>query len=581
VTASPAGSLTSAAVRDVAALLPDWLETQRHLRRQSGVQVALWHAGELVAETAVGWADEPAAVLLRTDHSLRIASHSKMFTALAILRLQEQGRLRLDDTVGERVPALAGSPVADRTLRDLLSHSAGLTRDSDDARWWRLGIPFADRETLLGIARAGAVRTEPGLHLQYSNIGYGLLGLVIEEVTGQPYERAVAELVIDPVGVTGLGPDLPADAPGPEARGGFALGHTSLLHGPRRTVEQVPTGALAAATGFWASAGAIARFAGEVLTRGALLAPRSLREMRRRVWTLDDGGQYGLGLQEGRLHGFTAIGHSGGFPTGLSRTWAVPTEQLVVSVIGTSVDFPSAELAHGILGLLSMAAGRPAPSAERWERAGAQGGGSDGRERPAVLSEQEGVVLLGAGGASVSVEPNGTAVPGGGGVQLSAMGVAGLVAGSYDSLWGRTRLVQLGGRLFALDETLADPAASALELHVSGVRPDPIAPELTAVELATWGDTGYGSWAEPILARVELGGEPAGESAVDPAVAPTGAERPEDPASASSAPADGPEDPTSAPPTPGTAPRCVGLVVTGQLRTPTAEFTMPERVLAP
>ena len=540
---SRAAGIDRSAVEDVAGILPEWLETVRHLRRQSGFQVAVWHDGELVAEVAVGAADEPAGIPLRTSHRLRIASHSKMLTAFTIMRLKEQGRLRLDDTVGDHVAELAESPVADRTLRDLLSHGAGLTRDSDDSRWWRLGIPFADRARLLEIARSGAVRTAPGLHLQYSNIGYGLLGLVIEEITGTGFAEAVAELVLDPVGVPGIGPDLPDAPPGPEQADGFAHGHTSLLHGPRRVVEQIGTGALAAATGFWASAGAIASVAGKVLTAGELLEAASLREMRRRVWTLHDGGQYGLGLQEGRLHGFTVIGHSGGFPTGLSRTWAAPADRLVVSVIGTAVDAPSSEIALGILGLLSLAAGRPAPQAEEWERAGAQGGASDGRPRPLVLAEQESVRLRvadapdGAGGSAGSA---GSARSTGGAPlgSLSAPQIAQLVAGTYDSLWGRTRLVPLGGRLFSLDESAADPAASALELSVRGVRADPITPDLEVVELAAWGDSGYGTWAEPILARLARDGA-------------------------------------------GGALRCAGLVVTGQLQTPSADFVMPERVTAP
>ena len=540
---SRAAGIDRSAVEDVAGILPEWLETARHLRRQSGFQVAVWHDGELVAEVAVGAADEPAGIPLRTSHRLRIASHSKMLTAFTIMRLKEQGRLRLDDTVGDHVAELAESPVADRTLRDLLSHGAGLTRDSDDSRWWRLGIPFADRARLLEIARSGAVRTAPGLHLQYSNIGYGLLGLVIEEITGTGFAEAVAELVLDPVGVPGIGPDLPDAPPGPEQADGFAHGHTSLLHGPRRVVEQIGTGALAAATGFWASAGAIASVAGKVLTAGELLEAASLREMRRRVWTLHDGGQYGLGLQEGRLHGFTVIGHSGGFPTGLSRTWAAPADRLVVSVIGTAVDAPSSEIALGILGLLSLAAGRPAPQAEEWERAGAQGGASDGRPRPLVLAEQESVRLRvadapdGAGGSAGSA---GSARSTGGAPlgSLSAPQIAQLVAGTYDSLWGRTRLVPLGGRLFSLDESAADPAASALELSVRGVRADPITPDLEVVELAAWGDSGYGTWAEPILARLARDGA-------------------------------------------GGALRCAGLVVTGQLQTPSADFVMPERVTAP
>ncbi|WP_253705317.1 serine hydrolase [Brachybacterium sp. P6-10-X1] len=519
-TAPTDAAISRGAVLDVAACLPQWLETARHLRQQSGMQAAIWHDGELVAEVAVGEADLGAGIALRPTHRLRIASHSKMATAMTIMRLRELGHLRLDDALGDHVGELVGSSVADRTLRDLLSHAAGLTRDSDDARWWRLGTRFPDRAQLLEIARTSAVKAEAGAHLQYSNIGYGLLGLVIEAITGSSFAEAVDELVLAPVGVEGIGPDLPVDAAGPEAADGFAAGHTSLLHGPRRPVDQVPTRALAAATGFWANAGAIATFAGRTLAGGDLLSSTSVREMRRRVWTLQDGRHYGLGLQEGRLHGFTVVGHSGGFPTGLSRTWVAPAERLVVSVIGTAVDAPSSELAVGILGLLALSAGRPAPQAETWEQPGAQGGGSDGRPRPAPLSRQPSVEVSGVASA------------------LTAAEVAGIVAGTYDSLWGRTRLAVLGGRLYALDDAAADPASSALELTVGRVRADPIVPGAEAVELATWGDPGYDSWAEPVLARL-------------------------------------------AAPDEGGTPRCTALVRTGQVQTPSADFAMPQRVTAP
>lgn len=508
--ASPArpDALPPEAVADVARMLPGWLESVRTLRRLSGIQLAIWHEGSLACDIASGPADEEAGIALRTTHRLRIASHSKMLTAMTIMRLQEQGRLRLDDTLGEHVPQLADSPVADRSLRDLLSHSAGLTRDSSDARWWRLGTPFPDRDALLEIARSDAARQEPGLHLQYSNIGYGLLGLVIEQVTGGDFARAVSELVLDPLDAGCIGPDLPEGAPGAEAPDGFAPGHSSLLHGPRRPVEQIPTGALASATGFWASAGAIAGLAGRVLADGELLEAASVRAMRRRVWSVREGGHYGLGLQEGRLHGFTVLGHSGGFPTGLSRTWAAPAQRLALSVIGTAVDAPSSEIAQGVLGLLALAAGRPAPQASATEEAGAQGGAGDGRPRPAPLAEQPSAL----------------------GRSAAQLGRA--LEGSYDSLWGRRRLAVLGGRLLAFDDTSTDPAEGALELSVAGTREDPILPGAQVLALDAWGDTGYGTWAEPVLARMVDG-------------------------------------------------RCTGLIWTGQVQTPSEEFVMPDRVRDP
>lgn len=523
-----APSLGRDAVLDVAAILPGWLETVRHLHRQSGIQAAIWHDGELVAEVAVGPADAEAGIDLLPTHRLRIASHSKMMTTLAVLRLAEEGTLRLDDTLGAHVPELAGSPVAAATLRDLLSHAAGLSRDSADARWWRLGRPFPDREQLLAIARTEPLAAPAGTHLQYSNIGYGLVGLVIESVTGEDFAAAVTRLVIEPLGVEGIGPDLPADAPGPETPHGFAPGHTSLLHGPRRIVEQVPTGALAAATGFWATAGTIATVAGRALTTHALLGEDARRAMRRRVWTVAEGRHYALGLQQGRLHGFEAVGHSGGFPTGLSRTWAVPSERLAVSVIGTAVDAPTSEIAAGLLGLLALAAGRPAPQADAAEAPGAQGGGGSGRPRPLPLAEQEDAEQEGVG-------------------SLTAAEVADLAAGTYDSLWGRTRVARLGGRLFALDDAAFDPAAGALELATAGGAADPYEPGARTIALRTWGDPGYGTWAEPILVRLGTVDGP------------------------------GPGEGTAGAP----ALRCRGLIRSGQLQTPSAAFTMPERVTRP
>lgn len=516
-TTVPTTGLDADAVRSVARILPEWLESVRVARQLTGVQAAIWYEGELITEVAVGPADEEAGIPLATTHRVRIASHSKTFCSLAVLRLAEQGTLRLDDRLGDRVADLAGTPVADLTLRDLLSHSAGLTRDDTDASWWQLSRPFPDRNELITIARERAVVTDPGVHLQYSNIGYGLLGLVIEEATGQTFTEAVTELVLDPVEVAGIGPDLPADATGPEDPDGFALGHTASVYGRRRIVEQVTTGALAAATGFWASAGTITTFLGRVLCDGALLSDHWRREMRRRVWTVSDGRHYGLGLQEGTFHGFSAIGHSGGFPTGLTRSWAVPSERLVVSVLGTAVDAPSSDLAAGLLGLLALAAGRPASQADGHEGEAALGGAGAGRPRPPALPAQDGVTLAGK--------------------DLTAAQVAEAVAGDYDTVWGRDRLALLGSRLFQVGGTGLDPTADATELFVAGTDPDPADPSLTVVRLMTWGDSGYGTWAEPLRARVQVAAD-------------------------------------------GTL-TCTGIWDTGQLMVPSDQFTVPDRVRAP
>ncbi len=154
--------------------------------------------------TAHGLADVERAVPMTTEHLFRIASHSKTFTSTAVLQLVEQGRLRLDDTAGSWVPYLVEqqSPLADVTVRELLSHAGGVYRDSRDGDFWQLRRRFPDRGQLrdLLVAPESAVvpRSE---RFKYSNIGYALLGLVIEAASGNDYADQLRHAVVEPLGL--------------------------------------------------------------------------------------------------------------------------------------------------------------------------------------------------------------------------------------------------------------------------------------------------------------------------------------------------------------------------------------------
>src|SRR4051812_33279586 len=181
-------STTPERTAEVAAAAAPYLESCReHRRRRSrvpGVQAAVRIGDRLVLDTALGVADVGTGQPLTPEHLFRIASHSKTFTATAVLQLVEAGRLRLDDPVARWVPTLAGTGLAPVTVRELLGHQGGVIRDGRDNDHWQLLQPFPDEAVLLRIAaEEGAVfgRNE---HFKYSNIGYSLLGLVIEAVTG-------------------------------------------------------------------------------------------------------------------------------------------------------------------------------------------------------------------------------------------------------------------------------------------------------------------------------------------------------------------------------------------------------------
>ena len=95
---------TAEVAADIAPYLESWLDHQRRRARVPGVQAAVRVGDRLVLDTALGVADVGTGEPLTTGHLFRIASHSKTFTATAVLRLVEEGRMRLDDPIGRWVP---------------------------------------------------------------------------------------------------------------------------------------------------------------------------------------------------------------------------------------------------------------------------------------------------------------------------------------------------------------------------------------------------------------------------------------------------------------------------------------------
>ena len=168
-----------------------WLEFQRRHHDQPGCAVAIAHRDEIVLEAAFGSANLETGEALTPRHGFRIASHSKSFTAAGLLKLAEAGRLRLDDTVGTYVPGLHPE-IATATLRQIVSNSAGLTRDGPDAGQFTDRRPYLDKAALL--ADLSAPPPLPASQrFKYSNHGFALLGLVIEAVTGRPYAEWIAQ----------------------------------------------------------------------------------------------------------------------------------------------------------------------------------------------------------------------------------------------------------------------------------------------------------------------------------------------------------------------------------------------------
>lgn len=191
----------------LASAFPDVETVFKHFaeqRRIPGLAFGIVIDGELAYANGLGIQNSVTKVPVTPDSVFRIASMTKSFTAMSIIKLRDDGQLRLDDPAAEYVPELAALryPTRDSapiTIRQLLSMAEGFPQDdpwadrqlaaSDEqlSTWLRSGIPFSN---------------PPGITFEYSNYGYGILGRVVANVSGMPYQVYVTQSILEPLNMT-------------------------------------------------------------------------------------------------------------------------------------------------------------------------------------------------------------------------------------------------------------------------------------------------------------------------------------------------------------------------------------------
>ncbi len=180
--------------------LDDYLKTQEADGFYGAVVVA--RAGEIVLANGYGWADRDARVPATEDTAFSTGSITKQFTAAAIMVLAEQGRLSTEDPITRH---FEGVP-ADKqgiTLHHLLTHTAGFPG--------AIGDDYAPvgREEFVRLAMEAPLKSPPGERYRYSNVGYSLLGAIVEQISGMGYERFLRRHLFEPAGMTQTGYRLP------------------------------------------------------------------------------------------------------------------------------------------------------------------------------------------------------------------------------------------------------------------------------------------------------------------------------------------------------------------------------------
>lgn len=336
--------------------ISSWLKFRYDRAEVPGFVVAIARKGTIVMNEAYGYANLEGKIKLTPDHIFRIASHSKTFTATAIMQLQEKGKLRIDDYVIDYLPWLKNH--TDKrwqkiTIRQLLSHGAGVIRDGLNADYWQLERPFPTHEELKKEILQADIVFANNIQLKYSNFGYSLLGMVVESLSGTTYSNYVTQHIINPLGLKNTGPEYTSDI---DHR--LVTGYTRPeSQRVRLPIAQINTQSMAAATGFYSTAKDLCSyFTAQFIGSGKLLDDESKKEMQRVQWHAKTPGQdnredYGLGLEIHYIRDRVTIGHGGGFPGHITMSMADSKDELAVVVLTNFMDGPVSEITKGIFGI--------------------------------------------------------------------------------------------------------------------------------------------------------------------------------------------------------------------------------------
>lgn len=332
----------------------------------AGLSIAVVRGDSLIVSQGYGFADLEHRVPASEHTVYDIASVAKLLTAVAILRLADNGRVRLEDELGTLLPTFPNPEQGRRiTVRHLLSHTSGLHdyEDADTERWLTHGTPLTE-SFVLEFLRARPLDFEPGTRWSYSNSGFYLLGLIVEQVTGKDYGRHLSEDVARPLGLVETVPCTGIRAP-PHRSAGYEAAGDSLV--PSR-LYGLP--GLIGDGGLCSTVADLARLPG-ALRRGGGVSEAAFAGMMQPI-TLSNGVvvDYGQGVRLGVLDGHALWGHTGGMQTYWSALVHYPeTSTTIVVLVNTDGAAEDALTIEGDVARVVLRLARPVLRDEPLSRA--------------------------------------------------------------------------------------------------------------------------------------------------------------------------------------------------------------------
>ncbi|MDP9089746.1 MAG: beta-lactamase family protein [Pseudomonadota bacterium] len=433
ILAFPAHAQTPAATANAASVAGDpdvlgaerlfsaWIEEQIAYRGLPGVAVGVVSNQDLIWSKGFGFADLKAKVPMTATTKFRMASNSKLFTAIAIMQLREEGKLGLDDPVVKYLPWFKAKPAGDDdgpiTIEQLLSHSSGLQREASD-HWVSYKFPSTDELQRLYADRQAAFA--PSVRWKYSNLAYAVAGQVVEKVSGERWSVYVERNIFKPLGMDASSVDRDIL--------GLAVPYGRRMpDGTREVLPFVDSRGMAAATGLTSNVEDMAKFISAQFRRGPrggaqIVSSGSWREMLRvrsveENWTAGTG----LGFDVKRVKDRTYIGHGGGYPGNTTQTLIQLDDKVGVIVLTNTNDSNPGDIAQQLMATVGQATAKAANAASAkpatvqwdpaWERFAGLYRGRNGDQQVVLLNKK--LVIINPNGPNL--DDPGTLEPLGGG----------------------------------------------------------------------------------------------------------------------------------------------------------------------
>ena len=347
-------------------LLDVWMDAAQAYGGIPGASLSVVHDQELVWAKGYGQAHVESGEPATPSTMYSICSISKLFTAVGVLQLRDQGKLALDDAVAKHLDWFniqddypEAGPV---DIEGLLTHSSGLPREAGVPYWTGPDYPFPTHDKIVETLPTQSMLYPPRTYFQYSNLALTLAGEIVAEASGRSYDDYVRANILDPLGMSSTFTDLDDRFRGNR----LATGYTARgRDGKRHVIPDYWVRGISPAAGFISTVEDLGRFASwqfRVLEGDdELLDRNTLREMHRVHWSEPDGNTtYGLGFSVWKSDGDTFVGHGGSCPGYRSHLLLRPRDKVATAFMTNGQGVNSRQFAQTAYDIVAPALRRAA-----------------------------------------------------------------------------------------------------------------------------------------------------------------------------------------------------------------------------